>query len=441
MEQPFQENGSYEEKPAVYTMPAKFLPQNNNPKKKSGKGLIIALYTLIALVVVGGAGAVWYLFFYDNSPIVPEVNKVIPVIPSLQPTSTTPVVAEGVDVKFVARDTTGNEVGYVNMKLAATDVPLANDIKATSLLPDQMTGRAQQAIGAVYSFSSVSGDQLNFSEPVSFEFHYVEPDNLTSKKENSLQIAEEISDGGWKYIANTSLDIVANVLTVKWSELPQGRVTILSNLDEELLAPLPTSTTTTTSEEFITTPLTKTTDSDGDGLTDVEETLYQTNASLPDTDNDGYIDGLELEKGYNPTGEGTLESASLVKKYISDELKFNILYPATWLATGGSGEIKTVTFESNQDDFIQISTQENSQKLSVRNWYAQLVPGTNQSSLEDVVVSDLPGIYSLDKANVYVAAGDKIYILTYSAGLKTSVDFLATFAMMRQSLSITGNVN
>ena len=28
MEQPFQENGSYEEAPAVYTMPEKFLPQN-----------------------------------------------------------------------------------------------------------------------------------------------------------------------------------------------------------------------------------------------------------------------------------------------------------------------------------------------------------------------------------------------------------------------------
>ena len=113
------------------------------------------------------------------------------------------------------------------------------------------------------------------------------------------------------------------------------------------------------------------------------------------------------------------------------------MYPATWLATAGSGEIKTVTFESNQDDFIQISVQDNPEKLSIRNWYAQLVPGVNQSSLEDVMVANLPGIYSLDKANVYVAAEDKIYILTYSAGLKTNVDFLTTFAMMRQSLSIT----
>ena len=55
-----------------------------------------------------------------------------------------------------------------------------------------------------------------------------------------------------------------------------------------------------------TTPLTSTLDSDGDGLTDIEEILFQTNSSLPDTDNDGYIDGLELAKGYNPTGEGTL---------------------------------------------------------------------------------------------------------------------------------------
>lgn len=442
MDQPFQENGNYEEAPAVYTMPEKFLPHNSVPKKKSGKGLIITLYTLIALVVFGGAGAVWYLFFYNNTQINSEVNTVVPINTQTQSTSTEPVETEGVDVKFVARDTFGNEVGFVNVKLSAADMALANDIKVTSLLPEQMTGRAQKAIGAIYSFGSNSGVQLTFTKPVNFEFSYVEPDDLTSKKENSLQIAEEINDGGWKYTPNTSLDIVANMLKVEWDRLPQGRITILSNLDEEeLLVPVPTSTETTTTEEFNVTPLTKTTDSDGDGLTDVEETLYQTNVSLPDTDNDGYIDGLEVEKGYNPTGEGTLLSANLVKEYISDSMQFRILLPSTWLTTVGSSEIKTVTFESNQDDFIQVSIQDNLENLTVRNWYAQLVPGIDQSILEDVTVANFPALYSLDKANVYIAAQDKIYILTYSAGLKTNVDFLATFTMMRQSLSITSDVN
>ena len=49
-------------------------------------------------------------------------------------------------------------------------------------------------------------------------------------------------------------------------------------------------------------------DTDGDGLTDLDEAnIYKTNPHIFDTDNDGYSDGEEVEKGYNPRGEGKLE--------------------------------------------------------------------------------------------------------------------------------------
>lgn len=48
-------------------------------------------------------------------------------------------------------------------------------------------------------------------------------------------------------------------------------------------------------------------DSDGDGLTDVMESLiYHTDPLLADTDGDGYDDKTEIEAGYNPAGEGRL---------------------------------------------------------------------------------------------------------------------------------------
>jgi hypothetical protein len=49
------------------------------------------------------------------------------------------------------------------------------------------------------------------------------------------------------------------------------------------------------------------TDTDGDGLTDEEETTYGTDPNNPDSDGDGYPDGDEVLAGYNPLGEGTLE--------------------------------------------------------------------------------------------------------------------------------------
>lgn len=41
-------------------------------------------------------------------------------------------------------------------------------------------------------------------------------------------------------------------------------------------------------------------DSDCDGLTNSEEALYGTNPNNPDTDGDGYSDGVEVKSGYDP---------------------------------------------------------------------------------------------------------------------------------------------
>lgn len=47
-------------------------------------------------------------------------------------------------------------------------------------------------------------------------------------------------------------------------------------------------------------------DSDHDGLPDPVEQVYGTDPLNPDTDNDTYLDGDEVSKGYNPKGDGTL---------------------------------------------------------------------------------------------------------------------------------------
>jgi hypothetical protein len=48
-------------------------------------------------------------------------------------------------------------------------------------------------------------------------------------------------------------------------------------------------------------------DSDSDGLSDwEEENIYFTDLNNPDTDGDGYLDGIEVQGGYNPKGSGAL---------------------------------------------------------------------------------------------------------------------------------------
>ena len=48
-------------------------------------------------------------------------------------------------------------------------------------------------------------------------------------------------------------------------------------------------------------------DKDQDGLNDLAEQYYDTQIDNSDSDGDGYLDGEEVENGYNPLGEGRME--------------------------------------------------------------------------------------------------------------------------------------
>ena len=56
-------------------------------------------------------------------------------------------------------------------------------------------------------------------------------------------------------------------------------------------------------------------DTDNDGLNDYEEVMtYDTNPNLKDTDKDGFTDKQEIDKGFNPKGEGKLKQADATEE-------------------------------------------------------------------------------------------------------------------------------
>ena len=66
-------------------------------------------------------------------------------------------------------------------------------------------------------------------------------------------------------------------------------------------------------------------DSDGDGLTDIEESRFKTDPSNSDTDGDGVIDGLDLNPRMSvPRSEKTAIFESLVNDYRSDTIHITI---------------------------------------------------------------------------------------------------------------------
>ncbi len=62
------------------------------------------------------------------------------------------------------------------------------------------------------------------------------------------------------------------------------------------------------------------TDTDEDDLADYWEELFGTDPDDSDTDGDGYLDGEEVENGYNPNGEGEMSEADLQRKTSIDQI-------------------------------------------------------------------------------------------------------------------------
>ncbi len=426
---------------AIYTMPAEFLPQLRPNKQSQGKGIILLLYGLIFVVLLGVGVTIWYFFFYQTpsqQTQTIDINKTVqePSRPSEEVKKTqSPLI-----VKFTAKDLAGEEVGSVEVAFDPADADIANSLQVFSLLPQQATGRAKQAIGAIYTFNLEGVQNKLFTKPAKFTFHYIEPDNLTAKQENSLRLAREVSDNKWEYIDDAKLDIVANKIIVTWDKLPKEKITILSNLIEEEPENKPSPPSPNNGEDsgYSVTPLQSTLDSDADGLTDKEEELFTSDPQLSDTDKDGYPDGMEVLNFYSPVSTSTLLKDNLVRRYLDGDKGVSFLYPTNWVVEVSAVD-NSITIKTDQEDFIRITVQSNPSRLTARQWYLSLVPDISPGKLIEEQIGEYKGVKSVDNSTFYLAVDDKIYLFTYAAGLKNRVDYLTTWQMIYKSFKVVGN--
>jgi len=175
-------------------------------------------------------------------------------------------------------------------------------------------------------------------------------------------------------------------------------------------------------------------DTDSDGLTDVEENIvFSTNANLPDSDGDGFLDGNEVYHGYNPNGTapGTLILAGLAQMLQIDG--FQMLYPSKWTAlsaqTGIGSTISTSTGES-----INVSVTVKDAALPLMDWFNQVVHDGSPSSSKSR--KGYPMLVAKNQLRVYIDLGTQVVTLQYDTSTKSSIDYLQTFQMMVNSVEV-----
>jgi flagellar basal body-associated protein FliL len=183
-------------------------------------------------------------------------------------------------------------------------------------------------------------------------------------------------------------------------------------------------------------------DSDADGLTDVEEDLYETEKRKPDTDGDGFIDGQEIIGGYNPKSAGTslLSNSGFVNKYPNPTYNYEILHLSTWVARPSDQSLSEVNFQSATGEYVQILVEDNPQELDLISWY---LAETNNANISDIDrKTDKQGfeiLVSKDKLTYFLLDNDNkenIFIISYEIGSRTSLNFLTSFEMMINSFTV-----
>lgn len=178
-------------------------------------------------------------------------------------------------------------------------------------------------------------------------------------------------------------------------------------------------------------------DADFDGLTDKEEMdLYRSDAQKPDTDSDGFLDGLEVLNLYNPAANAPtkLADTGVVVEYRDSTFGFVLLVPATWTKRVLDAGRGSVTFTATTGEFVQIYVEENPGEKTLADWYLERSPGVARNELEaQTTKQGYLALKSPDRLTTYIAFGARVVIVAYQPGEVAELNFRRTAEMVVNS--------
>lgn len=181
-------------------------------------------------------------------------------------------------------------------------------------------------------------------------------------------------------------------------------------------------------------------DTESDGLTDLEESLYGTDARTPDSDGDGFLDGNEAFHLYNPAGKapGRLVDSALIKAYPS-QIGWVLSVPTSWSLRFDVVDGSRATIDSGHGETFAVAIEENPDKKPILDWYKERYPDVNLSQvLQYRSKGGYVGIIGTDLLTTYVPWGDRIFTFTYALNGQPFINYRTTYSMILNSLMLSG---
>jgi hypothetical protein len=181
-------------------------------------------------------------------------------------------------------------------------------------------------------------------------------------------------------------------------------------------------------------------DTDSDGITDLEEMLFSTDARNPDTDSDGFLDGNEVFNLYNPNGRAPakLMDSGYVRT-ISGNVGWQMTIPKDWNLTMDSPDGSQASIASTQGESFVITVEDYDNTQNIIDWYMAQYPDVDKAMiLSYKSKGGYEGIIGADLLTTYIPWNGKIFIFTYQMNKQSFINFRTVYSMMLNSLELTG---
>ncbi len=177
-------------------------------------------------------------------------------------------------------------------------------------------------------------------------------------------------------------------------------------------------------------------DSDNDYLTAAEERLLETELQKPDTDEDGFLDGNEVLNLYDPKNpqKSRIDTSSSIHTYTNSVLKYQFLYPSSWIAKSVHTDEKEVLVTSASGEFMTVLVEDNPKKLSARDWALSVA---RHQSVVDIWQNSAAGVTSDDGLSAYVAfpTQQKMLVVRYDLNAVPQQSYPTLFRMLVRSIA------
>lgn len=457
----------------VYTMPERFVPKES----RGNNNFIILLVLFIVLAVVAG-GAIFYFMrgkddaSNSNTAVVNLANGSTNTATNTSSSlilSETEIQADGSTIRVPAWTAKNN---ILSSTLLDIENPSADTSDGKSLAASVTVTRSTATVAAIGDYVESVLDDLARRYA---DFAVVSQRSVTVAGREAMLVEwsyssteAPVSAAALYLLANTNVySVTATALTSAYARYRADFMAILTSF-----TPPTTSTNTNTVLNINSSanantsingntnttigpfpdgsPLPLADDTDNDGLTALEETLYGTDPNQPDTDGDGFIDGYslslagvisgEVALGYDPHTAGRIKDSLLVTGYANPDYQYSLVYPASWTIDAIVPDNSNIMISpsASTGELIQINAIANPAELSVLDWYLSFNPTANLQTLESFSVNGIEGVRTADRSIIYLAKGDTVFLIYYNTAGQTSVNFRATFEMILQSFKLTG---